>query len=74
MSHTTAKNELKELPGIPPYAEIYDIMAVGYPAYVPGSQSLHKLEEMIHNDGFQQEKYQTDQENRALPKTRRKSR
>jgi len=68
------EKELKRLLGIPGDVKIYDMMAVGYPAYDPGPRSPRPLEEMIHVDGFQQEKYRNDEEVREFVKSLRRKR
>jgi nitroreductase len=41
---------IKTLLGIPEELEIYDMMAVGYPAYKPSPRLVRNREEMIHYD------------------------
>lgn len=74
MADKAIEKELKELLNIPHDTTIYDMMAVGYPGYDPGPRSPRELEEMIHYDGFQQEKYRSDEEIWEFVKIRRKSR
>jgi nitroreductase len=71
MSSSLIEEKLKELLGIPPGMMIYDMMAVGYPAYDPGPRSPRKLEEMVHYDGFQREKFRTKQDIKEFLKGRR---
>lgn len=70
----TIEKELKKLLKIPPDMIIYDMMAVGYPGYDLGPRSPRKLDEMVHYDGFQPEKYRSDEEVWGFVKIRRKSR
>jgi 5,6-dimethylbenzimidazole synthase len=58
----TIEKDLKELLRIPDEAIIYDMMAVGYPAYDPGLRSPRPLEEIVHRETFQTEKYRNQQE------------
>jgi 5,6-dimethylbenzimidazole synthase len=53
---------LKKLLDIPKELKIYDMMAVGYPAYQLGPRSPRKTEEMIHEDRYDRSKLRTDQE------------
>jgi len=62
MAGSVIEKKLRELLKIPPGPVIYDMMAVGYPAYDPGPRSPRKLEEMVHHDGFQQEKFRSEQD------------
>lgn len=39
---------IKDYLGIPPEFDIYDMMALGYPAITPTKKFLRKLEEMVH--------------------------
>jgi nitroreductase len=74
MADRTIEEELRELLNIPPHMMIYDMMAVGYPAYDPGHRSPRNLKDMIHIDGFQREKYRSPEEIREFVKMLRKSR
>ena len=74
MADRTIEKELKQLLKIPPHMMIYDMMVVGYPAYDPGPRSPRNLKDMIHIDGFQQEKYRSLEEIREFVKILRKSR
>jgi nitroreductase len=74
MADRTIEKELKQLLKIPPHMMIYDMMVVGYPAYDPGPRSPRNLKDMIHIDGFQQEKYRSLEEIREFVKMLRKSR
>jgi len=53
---------LKKLLDIPKEFKIYDMMAVGYPAYQLGPRSPRKIEEMIHDDRYDRSKLRTDQQ------------
>jgi len=56
------EDPLKKLLEIPDKFKIYDMMAVGYPAYPLGPRSPRKIEEMTHDDRFDRSKLRTDQE------------
>ncbi|MDP2645775.1 MAG: nitroreductase family protein, partial [Desulfobacterales bacterium] len=58
----TIEKELKGLLGIPARMKIYDMMAVGYPAYDLGPRSPRDIEEMTHYEGFQKDKYRSEQQ------------
>jgi len=51
---------LKNLLGIPEFLEIYDMMAVGYPAAKPRPKFMRPLESVIHFDHCTQEDFRTD--------------
>lgn len=57
-----AKCLLKELLGIPQKLEIYDMMALGYPAYQPKERLVRKRVEMVHHGRYDKTKYRSDQE------------
>ena len=66
------ENELKELLHIPEGIKIYDMMAVGYPAYSLGPRSPRKIEEMTHYDQYDQSKLRSDQQTKDFIKNLRK--
>jgi nitroreductase len=53
---------LKELLGIPQKLEIYDMMALGYPAYQPKPRLVRDRAEMVHDGRYDQAKYRSDEE------------
>jgi nitroreductase len=53
---------LKKLLDIPKEFKIYDMMAVGYPAYQLGPRSPRGIDEMTHNDRYDRSKQRTDQQ------------
>ncbi len=53
---------LKELLGIPQKLRIYDMMAVGYPAYQPRDRLVRERAEMVHDGRYDKAKYRTDEE------------
>lgn len=53
---------LKELLGIPERIDIYDMMALGYPAQKPADKVLRSINDIIHYERFDKTKYRTDQE------------
>jgi nitroreductase len=56
------EEDLKKLLDIPEKLKIYDMMAVGYPAYQPGTRSPRNAEEMTHFEHYDRAKYRTDAE------------
>lgn len=53
---------LKGLLGIPPKLEIYDMMALGYPAYQPKERLVREKVEMVHHDRYDKAKFRSDEE------------
>ena len=68
------EDDLKELLNIPKGVKIYDMMAVGYPAYQLGPRSPRKIEEMTHYDQYDRTKLRSDQEIKEFIKNLRKER
>ena len=66
------ENELKELLNIPEKIKIYDMMAVGYPAYQLGPRSPRKIDEMTHSERYDRSKLRTDQQIKEFIKNLRK--
>jgi nitroreductase len=62
---------IKDLLGIPPYFEIYDMMAVGYGAAKPRPKLIRKLSEMVHYDRCEEKEFRTDEEMREFIKKAR---
>jgi nitroreductase len=52
---------IKQLLGIPTMLQIYDMMAVGYPAYKPGPRPVREIDEMVHYNGYDKTKLRTDE-------------
>ena len=50
---------IKELLGIPRELEIYDMMAVGYPASEPAPRLVRAREEIVHYDHYDKAKFRT---------------
>jgi hypothetical protein len=57
---------LKELLGIPQKLEIYDMMALGYPAHQPKKRPVRERVEMVHDGRYDKAKYRSDEEIRAF--------
>jgi nitroreductase len=57
---------LKELLGVPYELEIYDMMALGYPASEPKSRKARSREEIVHHNTFDKSRIRTDQQVRHL--------
>ena len=53
---------LKDLLGIPIEMEVYDMMAVGYPASKPKPKLMRAKEKMVHYDYCGTENFRTDEE------------
>jgi nitroreductase len=62
---------IKELLGIPPALEIYDMMAVGYPAYQPRPKLMRDRGKMVHHDYCGENEFRTDEEVRDFIKRTR---
>lgn len=68
------EDDLKELLNIPRGVKIYDMMAVGYPAYQLGRRSPRKIDEMTHYDQYDRTKLRSDQQIKEFIKNLRKER
>jgi hypothetical protein len=66
------EDHLKELLNIPKEFKIYDMMAVGYPAYQIGPRSPRKIDEMTHHEQYDRSKLRTDQQIKEFIKNLRK--
>jgi hypothetical protein len=66
------EDKLKELLKIPEKIKIYDMMAVGYPAYQLGPRSPRKIDEMTHSEQYDRAKLRTDQQIKDFIKNLRK--
>ena len=62
---------LKNLLNIPTELDIYDMIALGYPAYKPGPKLMRPVDKMIHRDYFGKEDFRTDEEIRDFIKRTR---
>ena len=56
------EHELKELLGIPIYYRMYVQIPVGYPAVVPPATYRHPLNDLVHIDGYDKSKFQTNEQ------------
>jgi len=54
--------QLKNLLGIPDELEVYDMMAVGYPAAKPSPKLMRDKEKMVHYDSSGKGDFRTDEE------------
>ena len=62
---------LKDLLGIPPEIEVYDMMALGYPAAKPRPKLMRDKERMVHYDYCGEDDFRTDAEvNDFIKRTR----
>jgi nitroreductase len=66
------EDHLKKLLDIPRGFKIYDMMAVGYPAYQLAPRSPRKIEEMTHYKRYDQSKLRTDEQVKDFIKNLRK--
>lgn len=66
------ENDLKELLNIPKEFKIYDMMAVGYPAYQLGPRSPREINEMTHYEQYDRSKWRNDQQVKDFIKNLRK--
>ena len=66
------EDNLKKLLNIPKEFKIYDMMAVGYPAYQLGPRSPRKIDEMTHYEQYDRSKLRTDQQIKEFIKNLRK--
>jgi len=66
------EDSLKEFLNIPKELKIYDMMAVGYPAYQLGPRSPRRIDEMTHYEGYDRSKLRTDQQVKDFIKNLRK--
>lgn len=53
---------VKDLLGIPEYLEVYDMMALGYPANLPRPKLMRAKEKMVHHDYCGPDDFRTDAE------------
>jgi len=60
--HPFVKCLLRELLGIPQKLEIYDMMALGYPAHQPKPRLVRERVEMVHHGRYDKAKYRSDEE------------
>ncbi|MCF8025456.1 MAG: nitroreductase family protein [Desulfobacteraceae bacterium] len=57
-----AHTVIKKLLDIPPALEVYDMLALGYPAIKPSEKFIRDLEEMVHYDDCGQEDFRSDEQ------------
>ncbi len=62
---------LKNLLHIPNEIGVYDMIALGYPAYRPRPKLMRPLDKMVHRDYFSEEDFRTDEEVRDFIKKTR---
>jgi nitroreductase len=62
---------LKNLLHIPTEMEVYDMMALGYPAYKARPKLMRPIDKMVHRDYFGEEDFRTDEEVRDFIKRTR---
>ena len=71
-SGSLMEDKLKELLNIPEKIKIYDMMAMGYPAYQLGPRSPRKIDEMTHSERYDRSKLRTDEQIKDFIKNLRK--
>src|SRR4030042_1280950 len=71
-SGSLMEDKLKELLSIPEKIKIYDMMAVGYPAYQLGPRSPRRIDEMTHSERYDRSKLRTDPQIKEFIKNLRK--
>jgi nitroreductase len=71
-SGSLMEDKLKELLNIPEEIKIYDMMAMGYPAYQLGPRSPRKIDEMTHFERYDRSKLRTDMQIKDFIKNLRK--
>jgi len=59
---------IKDLLGIPPALEVYDMMALGYPGYKPGPRPVRDREEIVHYNYCGEDAFRTDDQVRDFIK------
>ncbi len=64
---------IKELLGIPEELEIYDMMAMGYPASEPRPRLVRAREEMVHYDCYDKSLFRTEEKVREFFVIRRRA-
>lgn len=57
-----AQTEIRRILGLPEYLEIYDTVALGYPAYEPRPKYVRALDEVTHYEQFDASKSLSDEE------------
>ena len=66
IGHPFVKCLLRELLGIPQKLDIYDMMALGYPAYQPKPRLVRERVEMVHHGRYDKANYRSDEEIRKF--------
>ena len=59
-SAPSVQSFIKELLGIPRELQIYDMIALGYPASEPKPRLVRDKEEMVHYDGYDTSKFRSE--------------
>jgi nitroreductase len=62
VSSPYVESELKKLIGIPDLFEVYDMLALGYPAAEPEPKLLRDIGGMVHYDYCMRDEFRTDEE------------
>lgn len=58
----TIQCQIKAALGIPEELEIYDMMAVGYPAHQPRPRLVRERKELVHYDSYDRAKFRTPEQ------------
>ena len=62
VTHHYPQSIIKDLLGVPKELEMYDMMAVGYPDMEPQPRLVRPREEIVQYDGYDINKFRTDQQ------------
>ncbi len=62
---------IKDLLGIPPEMEVYDLMVLGYPAIKPPGKYMRNVKEIIHWDDDRKDDFRSDEEVKSFIKKSR---
>ncbi|MBI4332493.1 MAG: nitroreductase family protein [Chloroflexi bacterium] len=65
-AHVLTQTRIKAMLGIPASLDIYDTMAVGYPAGQPRPRLVREREEITHREKFDVSKHMTDEQHRQF--------
>jgi nitroreductase len=66
-----SRTMIKALLGIPTVLEIYDMMALGYPAIAPSGKYMREIDDIIHQDDCGEEDFRSDEDVRMFVKKAR---
>ncbi|MBW1803798.1 MAG: nitroreductase family protein [Deltaproteobacteria bacterium] len=61
VAHPKVASQIKQLLGIPPFMEIYDMMALGYAGADPRDKPMRDLKQMVHYDDCGEGDFRSDE-------------